>query len=604
MPVTQYDMKFVEETGLIKFDFLGLKTLTVIKKAVDWIKESRGIEINVEELPLDDKETYEMLQRGETSAVFQFESPGMRDVHKQIKPDRFEDLIAIVSLYRPGPMDNIPTYIKRKHGEEEITYLHPDLAPILDETYGIMVYQEQVMKIAQVLGGYTLGGADKLRKVMGKKMREEIPKQRAMFTEGALKNGIDADTATKIFDQMEKFASYGFNKSHAAAYSLISYQTAYLKAHYPVEFMCAVMTLDITNVDKLLLYKEECKKMGIKVLPPDINKSLSEFSVEDGNIRYALSAIKSVGAANMEAIVKNRQEKGAFKDLSDFIHRVDAKNINRRQIEQLVKAGAFDCLDKARGKIFANIDLIVSHISAATELKNSAQNSLFGDEELHSKVTLAEKPDWPELEKLQQEAEAIGFYLSAHPLDSYQKGMERLGVKKYIEVMQGLRTGDSLRSKLAGCVNSFQKRISKNGNKYAFLEMSDGSSNFEGLLFSEGLSRYEDIINSGNPLLISVTIDKKEEDANPRMMINTVEILDQAIAEVANGLEICVNDVSAIHTLKQILSKDRNGRNKIYIKPDNDVWDVRIALQGGFALYGDILTQIRALPGITKVKEM
>ena len=555
-------------------------------------------------MPLDDKQTYEMLQRGETSAVFQFESPGMRDVHKQIKPDRFEDLIAIVSLYRPGPMDNIPTYIKRKHGEEEITYLHPDLAPILDETYGIMVYQEQVMKIAQVLGGYTMGGADKLRKVMGKKLQEEIPKQRAMFTEGALKKGIDADTATKIFDQMEKFASYGFNKSHAAAYSLISYQTAYLKAHYPVEFMCAVMTLDMANVDKLLLYKEECQKMGIKVLPPDINKSLSEFSVEGENIRYALAAIKSVGAANMEAIVKNRKEKGDFKDLSDFIHRIDARNINRRQIEQLVKAGAFDSLEHLRGKIFANIDLIVSHISAATELKNSAQNSLFGDDELKSKVTLAEKPDWSELEKLQQESDAIGFYLSAHPLDSYQKGMERLGVKKYADVIQGLRVGDSLCSKLAGCVNSFQKRISKNGNKYAFLEMSDGSSNFSGLIFSEGLTKYEDIINSGNPLLVSVTIDKKEEDASPKIMINNVEILDQAIIEGANGLEICVNDLSAVRALKQILSKDRNGRNKIYIKPDNDIWDVRIVLKGGYALYGDILTQIRALPGISKVKEI
>lgn len=260
MPVTQYDMKFVEETGLIKFDFLGLKTLTVIKKAVDWVKKVHKIDLDIDNIPLDDKLTYEMLQRGDTSAVFQFESPGMKDVHKQIKPDRFEDLIAIVSLYRPGPMDNIPTYIKRKHGEEEITYLHPDLAPILDETYGIMVYQEQVMKIAQALGGYTMGGADKLRKVMGKKMRDEIPKQRKMFTEGAVAKGIDEGTATKIFDQMEKFASYGFNKSHAAAYSLVSYQTAYLKAHYPVEFMCAVMSLDMTNVDKLLLYKEECKR--------------------------------------------------------------------------------------------------------------------------------------------------------------------------------------------------------------------------------------------------------------------------------------------------------------------------------------------------------
>lgn len=436
MPVTQYDMKFVEETGLIKFDFLGLKTLTVIKKAVDWVKKVHKIDLDIDNIPLDDKLTYEMLQRGDTSAVFQFESPGMKDVHKQIKPDRFEDLIAIVSLYRPGPMDNIPTYIKRKHGEEEITYLHPDLAPILDETYGIMVYQEQVMKIAQALGGYTMGGADKLRKVMGKKMRDEIPKQRKMFTEGAVAKGIDEGTATKIFDQMEKFASYGFNKSHAAAYSLVSYQTAYLKAHYPVEFMCAVMSLDMTNVDKLLLYKEECKKMGFKVLPPDINKSDADFDVEDGNIRYALAAIKSVGAANMEAIAAERHAHGPYKDVSDFIHRIDAKQINRRQLEQLIKAGAFDCLDKNRGKLFANIETIVQHISAATELKTSSQSSLFGDQELQAKVKLAEKPDWPELEKLKLEAEAIGFYLSAHPLDSYSRGMERLGVKKCNEVFR------------------------------------------------------------------------------------------------------------------------------------------------------------------------
>ena len=604
MPVTQYDMKFVEETGLIKFDFLGLKTLTVIKKAVDWVKKVHKIDLDIDNIPLDDKLTYEMLQRGDTSAVFQFESPGMKDVHKQIKPDRFEDLIAIVSLYRPGPMDNIPTYIKRKHGEEEITYLHPDLAPILDETYGIMVYQEQVMKIAQALGGYTMGGADKLRKVMGKKMRDEIPKQRKMFTEGAVAKGIDEGTATKIFDQMEKFASYGFNKSHAAAYSLVSYQTAYLKAHYPVEFMCAVMSLDMTNVDKLLLYKEECKKMGFKVLPPDINKSDADFDVEDGNIRYALAAIKSVGAANMEAIAADRHAHGPYKDVSDFIHRIDAKQINRRQLEQLIKAGAFDCLDKNRGKLFANIETIVQHISAATELKTSSQSSLFGDQELQAKVKLAEKPDWPELEKLKLEAEAIGFYLSAHPLDSYSRGMERLGVKKCNEVFQGIRTGDTIRAKLAGCVNSFQKRISKNGNKYAFLEISDGSSNFEGLLFSEGLTRFEETIKSGLPLLVSVTIDKQNEEGNPRVMINSVETLDKAIADVANGLEISLNDTSAVPKLKEILGKDRNGKNKIYIKPDNDNWDIRIELSGGFALQGDVLSQIRGLAGVTTVKEI
>lgn len=605
MPVTQYDMKYVEETGLIKFDFLGLKTLTVIQRAVDWIKKIHGVELDMDNIPLDDKPTYELLQRGDTAAVFQFESAGMKDVHKQIKPDRFEDLIAIVSLYRPGPMDNIPSYIKRKHGEEEITYLHPMLEPILKETYGIMIYQEQVMNIARALGGYTMGGADKLRKVMGKKMRDEIPKQRKMFMEGAVKNGIEEATAGAIFDQMEKFASYGFNKSHAAAYSLISYQTAYLKAHYPVEFMCAVMSLDITNTDKLLFFKDECKKSGMDVMKPDINKSGSDFVVENGGIRYALGAVKGVGEANMRAIVEEREAHGSYKDISDFIHRTDAKQINRRQLEHLIKAGAFDCLDKNRGKLFANIDTIVRHISSATELKTSEQSSLFGNDELHAPVKLADKPDWPELEKLKLEAEAIGFYLSAHPLDSYGKGMERLGVKNCSEVFRNIRTGDSIKAKLAGCVNSFQKRISKSGNKYAFLEISDANGSFEGLLFSEALTRYEDVINSGLPLLVNVTIDKQTEENSPRVMINLVETLDKAISEVANGLIISVNDVGAVRGLKEILSKDRNGRNKIYIKPENNEWDVRIELAGGFAFAdADFLSRIRNLAGVTTIKEI
>lgn len=605
MPVTQYDMKYVEETGLIKFDFLGLKTLTVIKKAVDWIKKIHNVEIDIDKIPLDDKKTYELMQRGDTAAIFQFESAGMKDVHKQIKPDRFEDLIAIVSLYRPGPMDNIPSYIKRKHGEEEITYLHPSLAPILGETYGIMIYQEQVMKIAQELAGYTLGGADKLRKAMGKKIKEEMVKHRVIFTEGAVKNGIEEATATSIFDQMEKFASYGFNKSHAAAYSLISYQTAYLKAHYPVEFMSAVMSLDITNTDKLLFFKEECKKSGIEVMKPDINKSGADFWVEDEKIRYALGAVKGVGEASMRAIVDERLAHGPYKDMSDFIHRTDFRQINRRQLEQLVKAGAFDCLDKNRNKLFENVEIIIRHISSSTELKTSTQTSLFGSDELQAKVKLEEKPDWPELEKLKLEAEAIGFYLSAHPLDSYGKGMERLGVKSAADVFRKVKAGDNLRAKLAGCVNSFQKRLSKSGNKYAFLEMSDATSSFEGILFSEGLNRYESIITSGVPLLVNITIDKQSEDAPARVMINLVETLDKAISEVANGLEISVNNVSAISGLKEILSKDRNGKNKIYIRPDINEWDVRIELSGGFAFAdGEILGKIRSLPGVTTIKEI
>ena len=605
MPVTQYDMKYVEETGLIKFDFLGLKTLTVIQRAVDWIKKTKGIELNIDSLSLDDKPTYELLQRGDTAAVFQFESAGMKDVHRQIKPDRFEDLIAIVSLYRPGPMDNIPSYIRRKHGEEEITYLHPALAPIIGETYGIMIYQEQVMKIAQVLGGYTLGGADKLRKVMGKKMRDEIPKQRKMFTEGAIKNGIEEATATAIFDQMEKFASYGFNKSHAAAYSLISYRTAYLKAHYPVEFMCAIMSLDITNTDKLLFFKEECKHLGFEVLKPDINKSGADFCVEGGNIRYALGAIKGVGAANMQGIVEEREKNGPYKSISDFIHRTDSKQINRKQIEQLVKAGAFDCLEKNRGMLFANLDTIIQHIAADTAMKNSAQTSLFGDTELQTEIKLAEKSDWSELEKLRIEAEAIGFYLSAHPLDTYRQGIEKLGIKSAIEVFANIKTGDSLRATLAGCVNAVQKRISKNGNKYAFVEFSDTTSKFEGMLFADGLAKYEDILNSGMPVLVNMTIDKQNEEGNPRCLINKVETLDKAIAETSDALQIEIDDISAIKPLKEILKTDRNGKNKIYIIPKIKEWDIRILLQGGFAFAdSNFFSQIRNIPGVTNIKEI
>ena len=385
MPVTQYDMKYIESTGLIKFDFLGLKTLNTIKKAVDLVKDVHGVDLDMSVVPLDDKETYALLQRGDTAGIFQFESAGMKDVHKQIKPDRFEDLIAIVSLYRPGPMDNIPSYIKRKHGDEEITYLHPKLEPILKSTYGIMIYQEQVMKIAQELAGYTLGGADKLRKAMGKKIKEEMVKHRSIFVDGAVERGIERDTATSIFDQMEKFASYGFNKSHAAAYSLISYQTAYLKAHYPVEFMSATMSLDITNTDKLQFFKDECRRMGIAVLPPDINKSGYDFMVEDGKIRYALTAVKGVGEANMKALVAEREAHGPFKDISDFVHRIDIRQTNRKQLEQLIKSGAFDCLDKNRGRLFANIDNIIQHISSSCELKTSSQTTLFGTEEMPAK---------------------------------------------------------------------------------------------------------------------------------------------------------------------------------------------------------------------------
>ncbi len=605
MPVTQYDMKYIESTGLIKFDFLGLKTLTTIKKAVDLVKANHGVELDMSTVPLDDKDTYALLQRGDTAGVFQFESAGMKDVHRQIKPDRFEDLIAIVSLYRPGPMDNIPSYIKRKHGEEEITYLHPKLEPILKGTYGIMIYQEQVMKIAQELAGYTLGGADKLRKAMGKKIKEEMVKHRSIFVEGAVERGIERDTATSIFDQMEKFASYGFNKSHAAAYSLISYQTAYLKAHYPVEFMSATMSLDITNTDKLQFFKDECRKMGIVVLPPDVNRSGADFTVEDGKIRYALAAVKGVGDANMKALVAEREARGPFKSISDFVHRIDIKQTNRKQLEQLIKSGAFDCLDKNRGRLFANIDNIIQHISSSSELKTSSQTSLFGTEEMQAEIKLKDTPDWVELEKLKLEAEAIGFFLSAHPLDSYRSGMEKLGVKNCSEVFRNIQVGDVIHAKLAGCVNSFKKKISQKGNRFAFLELSDASGAFEGILFSETLQRSEEMITSGLPLLASVTIERQTEEGSPRVMISRLETLDKAIADTASALIINVSSISAVRPIREVVGQDKKGLNKIYIKPDNDEWDITIALPGGYAFAdGNIISRLKSIPGVSAVKEM
>jgi len=605
MQVTQYDMKFVEETGLIKFDFLGLKTLTVINRAVEWVKRIHGVELKMAEVPLDDKPTYELMQRGDTSAVFQFESGGMRDVMKQIKPDRFEDLIAIISLYRPGPMDNIPSFVNRKHGIEKIEYLHPDLAPILDETYGIMVYQEQVMKIAQVLGGYTLGGADKLRKVMGKKQHDQIPYQREMFTKGAIARGIDEEVAKTIFDQMEKFASYGFNKSHAAAYSLISYQTAYLKAHYPVEFMCAIMDFDIANTDKISFYVDEVRRMGIKILVPDINHSDAMFKVEDGNIRFALTAIKGVGGSGMRSITEEREKNGVFKSISDFIHRVDIKQMNRKQLEALIKAGAFDCLNPNRRKLFQNIDNILNHMAASCELKTSSQTSLFGTQELSAEVKLTEASDWPDLERLQNEADAIGFYLSAHPLSVYSSSTERLGIKDFVAATKGMKTGDVIVANLAGCVQSVTRKMSKKNTPFAIVKLSDASSSYEGLVFGETYAQSLAVLQSGLPLYVQAKIEKQQDDVPPKMIFNVVRTLDSEITENSKGLVIEIKDISAVRPIREALSHEHYGNYKVYIKPELSDWDVRIQLKNGYALdNGGLLTTIRGITGVSSVKEL
>ncbi|MBR4927649.1 MAG: DNA polymerase III subunit alpha, partial [Alphaproteobacteria bacterium] len=369
MPVTQYNMKFVEDASLIKFDFLGLKTLTTIKKTADLIR-LRGIEIDENDLPLEDEETFALLKSANTSGVFQLESAGMRKILHDMQPDKIEDIVALVSLYRPGPMDSIPSYIARKKGTEEPDYLHPMLEGILKETYGIMIYQEQVMQISQVMAGYTLGGADLLRRAMGKKIKEEMVRQRGIFIEGATAKGVDKKVAENVFDKMAKFAEYGFNKSHAAAYAYIAYQTAYLKAHYPVEFMAATMTLDKINTDKLAFFKNDLDQMKIKVLPPDINKSGVDFTVENGCVRYALSAVKNVGEAGMQAVVAERDKNGPFKSIEDFAKRMDSSVLNKRYIENLAKAGAFECLEKNRAKVYGNVEKIIAYSAQETQARN------------------------------------------------------------------------------------------------------------------------------------------------------------------------------------------------------------------------------------------
>ncbi len=416
MAVTQFNMKWVEPAGLVKFDFLGLKTLTVIERARQLLLQ-RGIDLDMSRLPLDDAATFELLGKGDSVGVFQLESSGMRDVMRRMKPDTFEDIIALVALYRPGPMDNIPKFIACKAGLEEPDYLHPMLEDVLKETYGVIVYQEQVMQIAQILAGYSLGEADLLRRAMGKKKVEEMDRQRVRFVDGAVEKEVDKGKAGFIFDLVAKFAGYGFNKSHAACYALVAYQTAYLKANYPVEFMAALMTYDMTNTDKLGVFRQECVRIGVDVNPPDVNRSGADFTVRDGQIFYALAAIKNVGRRAMELVEEERGADGPYKDIFDFAARVDPKHFNKRAFENLARAGAFDSLNRNRRQLFESADILSDFAATSAAEKASDQVSLFGgpDDDALARPKLASVADWVPVERLSEEFGAVGFFLSGHP---------------------------------------------------------------------------------------------------------------------------------------------------------------------------------------------
>ncbi len=443
VPATQFSMKDVEKAGLVKFDFLGLKTLTVLDRARRLLA-ARGIEIDLAALPLDDPETYALLGRGDTVGVFQLESTGMRDALRRMRADSFGDIVALVALYRPGPMDNIPRYIACKHGEETPDYLYPSLEGILKETFGVIIYQEQVMEIARVLSGYSLGAADLLRRAMGKKIKSEMDAQRQAFVDGAVAREVPKSRAAHIFDLVAKFAGYGFNKSHAAAYALVAYQTAYLKANHPVEFIAASMSLELGNTDKINGFRRELDRLGIALLPPDINRSGVEFTVEEisekggekgsegrRGVRYALAAIKNVGAQAMRALIDERETNGPFADLLDFARRLDPRAVNRRQLENLAIAGAFDRLDANRARVFAAIETLLRFANAAVAERESNQVNLFGGAKAAAKALapmLPKTDDWPVMERLRREYDALGFYLSAHPLEAYAARLDRIDV--------------------------------------------------------------------------------------------------------------------------------------------------------------------------------
>jgi DNA polymerase-3 subunit alpha len=612
MPVTQFSMKYVEAAGLVKFDFLGLKTLTVLARAQDLLK-ARGVELDFATLPLDDANSYDLMARGDTVGVFQLEGAGMRDMLRKLRPDRFEDIIAVVALYRPGPMENIPRYISTKHGQEPPQYLHPRLEPILEETHGIVIYQEQVMEIARVLSGYSLGGADLLRRAMGKKIKSEMEAQRRSFIDGAKANGVSDQLAEHIFEQVEKFAGYGFNKSHAAAYALVAYQTAYVKANYPVEFLAASMSLDLGNTDKLNVFRQESERLGIKILPPDINRSEVSFAVEatpqGPAVRYALAAVKGVGAAAMELIVAERKANGPFKDLFDFAERLDPKSFNRRQFEGLIKAGAFEGLNRNRAQSLAAIEKLLRHAGASANERGSGQVSLFGGDAA-GKAPPPDLPaatDWPMAERLQKEFEAIGFYLSSHPLDAYAKSLARLGIPTVAELPRRLGPGSGgergTRHHLAGVVIGSKERTSARGNRFAFVQLSDMSGVYEVTAFSEVLAASRALIDTAQPLLVSV--DVRMEGDTMRLNAQRFEPLDKVAATAAAGLKIVLGEAAALPALKAAVAAEGGGRGQVsVVVPLDDIRRVEIALPGGFKVSPRLIGAIAAIPGIVEALEI
>ncbi len=609
MPATQYNMKWVEEAGLVKFDFLGLKTLTVIQNALDLLK-LRGVEIDIGAIPLDDPKSYELYASAATVAVFQVESTGMRSALRQLKPNCIEDIIALVALYRPGPMENIPKFCNVKNGREERESLHPSIDAILDETQGIIVYQEQVMEIARKMAGYSLGGADLLRRAMGKKIQEAMDAEKPKFLAGAAANGVGRAKAEEVWNLLDKFANYGFNKSHAAAYAVVSYQTAWLKANHPVEFMAAMMNCDIHLTDKLGTYKQEVDRLGIEVMPPCVNRSAATFTVEEGRLLYALGALKGVGVEAMRLITEARQTGGAFEGLFDFAGRVDLRRVGKKAMEMLARAGAFDALDGNRRKVLENIEALVRFSAAAHDERASLQVSLFGDAGVALPAPrLVHHEDWRPMDRLQQENAAVGFYLSGHPLDDYAGVLRRAGISTYAEVLRHAADGQARICRIAGAVSVRDERKSARGTRFAFVKLSDPTGLYEVRVFSDVLDVARDVLEPGKSVVLTVVATPEGEDVN--LLAKAVAPVDVAVAGTASlGLRVFVSGEEAPASLaarmasaaESVEVRYRGPVNLVLMHPDLP-GEVEVDLPGKWPLTPQVIGALKAAPGVVDVEE-
>ncbi|KRB44551.1 MAG: DNA polymerase III subunit alpha [Pseudomonadota bacterium] len=606
LPATQFNMKWVESAGLVKFDFLGLKTLTVIDRAVKFLAR-RGEVVDFSTLPLDDAPAYEVMSSGGTVGVFQLEGQGMRDTLRQLRPGSIEDVTAVVSLYRPGPMDNIPAFIDCKFGRREIDYLHPTLEPVLKETYGIIVYQEQVMQIAQILAGYSLGEADLLRRAMGKKKKEEMDLQRARFVSGAAEKDVPAEQAGSIFDLVDKFAGYGFNKSHAAAYAYVSYQTAWLKANAPVEFFAASMSLDISNTDKLAVFYQDAKRFKVKIRSPDVNRSGADFEVENGEVLYALGGIRNVGLQAMEHVVAVRKEGGPFRDIFDFVERVDPKQVNKRAFETLARAGAFDSIHPNRAQVFGAADFLVAYGQSVATQRNSDQQDFFagGDFQVEAQKKKMPKTDpWTPVQRLDEELAAVGFYLSGHPLDDMVEALRRKRTDLLAEVIPKAEAGAEA-FRMAGVVRRKQERASQSsGEKFAFVTLSDPTGEYEVLFPPESLRKCRDMLEPG--MAVSLKVRAKARDGEVRFFGDDCEPVDKAIENAVAALRVHIVPRSIeIEAIKKRLGvANPRGGEIILVAPIDGGREIEMRLPGRFTLDGAVRGALKTAPGVVFVEDL